>query len=301
MSRLTLAQLEAFFWTVRLGSAQRAAEHLHIAQPTISLRLKDLRDGVGTELLQRTASGLRVTQAGQAVMQHVGVVMGELQKIRGGAGDGEVAGSIRMGLAEGFAVTCLPPLQEALTARYPGLQPEWVINTNTFLEASLVQGALDLAVLVHPAGDEKLRIIPLGMQPTSWVVPSKWEMAGPVHPRDLWALPIFSNPPPSAMYRQVMGWFSAAGVEPVRISRCSSVSVIAEMVAGGIGAGVLPIPMVRRYVAEGTMRVVASTPPVEDGRVFAGYRVGMEDHRTRAVIRTLTDVLDDIAYLRRVD
>jgi DNA-binding transcriptional LysR family regulator len=72
------------------------------------------------------------------------------------------------------------------------------------------------------------------------------------------------------------------------------------MVAGGIGAGVLPIPMVRRYVAEGTMRVVASTPPVEDGRVFAGYRVGMEDHRTRAVIRTLTDVLDDIAYLRRV-
>ena len=62
----------------------------------------------------------------------------------------------------------------------------------------------------------------------------------------------------------------------------------------------LPIPVVQRYVAEGTMRLLASIPPVENGRVFAGYLVGMEDHRVTAVIRTLTDVLDRIAYLEKV-
>ena len=48
------------------------------------------------------------------------------------------------------------------------------------------------------------------------------------------------------------------------------------------------------------MRLLASIPPVENGRVFAGYLVGMEDHRVTAVIRTLTDVLDRIAYLEKV-
>jgi DNA-binding transcriptional LysR family regulator len=40
--RFTIAQLEAFFWTARLGSLSKAASYLHMSQPTISLRLRDL-------------------------------------------------------------------------------------------------------------------------------------------------------------------------------------------------------------------------------------------------------------------
>src|SRR6201988_1571430 len=56
--RLTLAQLETFFWTAQLGSAQRAAQHLNLAQPTVSLRLKELQEAMGASLLERTSRGL---------------------------------------------------------------------------------------------------------------------------------------------------------------------------------------------------------------------------------------------------
>lgn len=296
--RVSLAQLEAFFWTVQLGSAHRAAQHLNVAQPTMSLRLKDLSAAIGVEVLERTGRGLRVTPEGRALLPRVAAIMAELRGIGGLNPARDIAGPIRVGLAEGFAVTCLPPLLAALREDHPALQPEWVVSTSTTLEAALLGDSLDLAVLLNPVGDERLRMTPLGSQPTSWVVPSSWGVTGPVGPKDLWSLPVISNPPPSAMHRQITGWFAASGVEPARLSMCTSVAVIAELVAGGIGAGLLPVQMAARYVAEGSMHLLSSTPTVENGRLFISHRMGVEDLKAAAVVRTIRRVLQAIDYLQ---
>jgi DNA-binding transcriptional LysR family regulator len=298
MMRVTLAQFEAFFWTVQLGSAHRAAQHLNLAQPTVSLRLKDLSAALGVEILERAGRGLRVTPEGRALLPRVTAIMAELRGIRGHDPARDIAGAIRVGLAEGFAVTCLPPLLGALLEDHPALQPEWVVSTSTTLEAALLQDALDLAVLLNPIGDERLRLMPLGAQPTSWVAPSSWGMTGPVGPRDLASRPVISNPPSSAMHRQITGWFATAGVEPARLSLCTSVAVIAELVAGGIGAGLLPVPMAARYVAEGSMHLLAAAPAVENGRLFVSSRMGGEDPKVTAVVRTISRVLQAIDYLQ---
>jgi DNA-binding transcriptional LysR family regulator len=297
--RVTLAQLEAFYWTAQLGSAQRAAQHLNLAQPTLSLRLKDLREAMGSEILERTGRGLRPTPEGRALLPRVAAIMAELRGISGQDPARDIAGPIRVGLAEGFAVTCLPPLLAALREDHPALQPEWVVSTSNTLEAALLRDGLDLAVLLNPIGDERLRMLPLGSQPTSWVAPASWGMAGPVAPRDLWTRPVISNPPPSAMHRQISGWFATAGIAPSRLSACNSVAVIAELVAGGIGAGLLPVRMASRFVAEGTMTLLASTPPVENGRLFTTYRVGVEEPKIAAVARAISRVLNSIDYVQK--
>lgn len=56
--RITLAQLEALFWIARLGSVQQAARQLNLAQPTVSLRLRDLALGVGKPLFERAKRSL---------------------------------------------------------------------------------------------------------------------------------------------------------------------------------------------------------------------------------------------------
>jgi DNA-binding transcriptional LysR family regulator len=296
--RVTLAQLEAFFWTAQLGSAQRAARHLNLAQPTLSLRLKDLRGALGTEVLERTGRGLRLTAEGRALLPRVATIMDELRGLGGPDPVREVAGPVRVGLAEGFAVTCLRPLLAGLLEDHPALQPEWVVSTSNTLEQALLRDALDVAVLLNPIGDERLQMTPLGAQPTGWVVPAAWKMAGPVAPRDLWSLPVISNPPPSAMHRQIMRWFGAAGLAPARLSVCTSVAVIAELVAGGIGAGLLPVPMAARYVAEGSMQLLAAQPAVENGALFISYRTGLDDPKVLAVARTISRVMQSIDYLQ---
>ncbi len=295
--RVTLAQIEAFYWTIQLGSAHRAAEHLNLAQPTISLRLKDMAAATGAALLERTARGLRPTPEGRAMLPRVAAIMGEIHGMLGQSPAQVVAGRIRVGLAEGFAVTCLPPLLAALLEDFPDLQPEWVVATSTTLEAALLRDAMDLAVMLNPIGDELLQMVPLGAQPTTWVVPSAWDLAGAVTPADLAAWPVISNPPPSAMHRQIMGWFATAGVVPERLSICTSVPAIAELVVGGIGAGLLPVRMAERHVAAGAMRLLATTPRPENGRLFIGQRAGIADAKIPAVTRTIFRVVEAIGYL----
>ncbi|MGE0239701.1 MAG: LysR family transcriptional regulator, partial [Parvibaculaceae bacterium] len=53
LMRLTISQLEALYWTAKLGSVQKAAEHLNLAQPTVSLRLRALQEDLRVEVLER--------------------------------------------------------------------------------------------------------------------------------------------------------------------------------------------------------------------------------------------------------
>ncbi len=74
--RITLAQLEAFFWVARLGSVHMAARQLNLAQPTVSLRLRDLEARLGTALFERAGRGLpeRVNDFGTAGSWNLGLV-----------------------------------------------------------------------------------------------------------------------------------------------------------------------------------------------------------------------------------
>ncbi|CAN5149697.1 hypothetical protein BH10PSE8_BH10PSE8_11830 [soil metagenome] len=122
--RFTIAQLEAFFWTARLGSLSRAAGHLHMSQPTISLRLRDLERALNVELFQRKGRGLAPTVEGLALLPRAAALLEEADRIMLQTDPAVVTGNIRVGFAEGFEMTCLPTLLETVRADYPLLKAE---------------------------------------------------------------------------------------------------------------------------------------------------------------------------------
>lgn len=295
--RITLAQIEAFYWTAQLGSVQKAAGQLNLAQPTVSLRLKELNASLGVDLFHRTSRGLEMTVQGRDLLPRAKMIMAEMRGIQEQEFDPKVIGPLRVGLAEGFAVTCLAPLLAGLSEDYPELEPEWIVSTSTTLETLLVENRLDVAVLLNPLGNEKLELRPLGPQPTRWVAPTAWNLNGSVTPKVLADKPIISNPPPSAMYRQVTHWFALAGLKPAKIIICNSVAVIAELVSAGLGAGILPTPMAKRYAAGGTIQFLTCSPEVENGRLFVGFRTDISDSKISAFEKTTQRVLAESGYL----
>ena len=79
--RFTIAQIEAFFWTAQLGSLSKAAGRLHIAQPTISLRLKDLERALDVTLFQRSGRGLTLTPEGSFLVPRAAALLEEADRI----------------------------------------------------------------------------------------------------------------------------------------------------------------------------------------------------------------------------
>src|SRR3990170_6784739 len=61
----TLPQLRVFEASARLGSLTRAAEELHIAQPTASVQIKKLTDTVGLPLFEQVGRRVYLTDAGR--------------------------------------------------------------------------------------------------------------------------------------------------------------------------------------------------------------------------------------------
>jgi DNA-binding transcriptional LysR family regulator len=67
---MDLRQLEIFTKVAELGSFSRAAEALHLTQPTVSEHIRALEDELGVRLLDRLGRGADVTQAGRLLLSH---------------------------------------------------------------------------------------------------------------------------------------------------------------------------------------------------------------------------------------
>jgi DNA-binding transcriptional LysR family regulator len=296
--RFTIAQLEAFFWTAQLGSLSKASGHLHLAQPTISLRLRDLEAVLGVKLFQKNGRGLTLTADGIALIPRAGALLEEADRIRLHSDPAAITGSIRVGFADGFAVTCLPRLLEVVRNDYPQLKPEYVVAMSYELERELNDRRLDLAVLANPIGHHGMRLLPLGVQDTAWIAPAAWELGPDICPADLYRMPIVSNPPQSAMFRQIKDWFATAGLEPQRLDICSSGAVIGRLVSSGSAISVLPVKMMGPDLAAGRVRLLRPTPDLVHGRIYASHAEGGLTGPVNAMLTSIRKTLDSADYLR---
>lgn len=298
MSRWSIPELEAFFWTAELGSVQKAADRLHVTQPTLSLRLKQLETKLPSPVFERHGRGLKLTRDGHTFLSHVKIVLdacGELEKSSQAT---DISGSLRIGLAEGFAVACMAGLLSSLEDDFPLLRPEWTVATSSGLEQALADGELDVAVLVDPIGLRDIRLSALGVQKNSWAAASKFREKLKGTPAELAQQTIITTPPPTAMYRATIGWFAEAKVTPDRICLCSSLNAAMQLVASGLGFGVFPTKMIEAYPAAGAIAMLSSRPVLVDGRVFVADRATADQSRTNALLKSIEKATDKIGYFR---
>lgn len=299
--RITFAQLEAFACVARVGTVHEASRQLNLAQPTISLRLRDLERALGTQLFERTGRRLRLSQPGISVLEHANRILGEVGRLKGRVGSNEVSGLVRLGVSETFAVAGLPSLLKLLSTDHPALRVELVIGPSPQLIDDLCERRLDLVIVVNPMDDPRLRIIALGVQPSTWAATPALGLPQPVKPADVRHQTILVNPSPSPNYRQTMAWFGAAGIEPLQTSLCNTVpSVVAHLVEAGIGIGILPTKLIEPQLKAGTLVALTSRPAIEKAYLCAVS--GANDHEpsvnsiieaTRRILRQL-DLLEPI-------
>ncbi len=167
---VTLRQLQIFETVVRLGGYTRAAEALHLTQPTVSMQIKKLNEAIGCPLLEQvgrhihpTAAGTEVYEAAQDIlkrMQSLGEATSELELV--------VKGPLRIAVIT-TAKYFMPHLLGAFITSYPEVEPILkVTNRSRVLERLrsneddlLIMGQVpdDIAVEAHPFIDNELVVV----------------------------------------------------------------------------------------------------------------------------------------------
>src|SRR5215207_837639 len=159
---LDLRLVRYFVAVAQTGNVTRAAERLHLSQPALSSAVKQLEQALGVELLERSGRGVRVTSAGELLLQRGTQLLQQAAAVADevrGRGDEEPAARLRLGLSPTARYGVGPQLLAACAAAAPAAMLYSSEDTTAALLRDVAQGRLDLAV-VFCAPDE----IPPGVE-----------------------------------------------------------------------------------------------------------------------------------------
>jgi DNA-binding transcriptional LysR family regulator len=297
----TLAQLEALHWIVQLGSVRAAAEHLHLTQPTVSLRVRALERALDCKLFSREGRRLRPSAAGTELALHAESMLALARRIAGA----ELARDplrlrLRLGAPDSFAAVCLPHLLRRLGRRNPDLKVGLTVENSSLLERQLQARKLDLAFISSAAPAPGVRSELLGQQELAWVAgPRPGLPRRTLEPGDLARHQVFTNPEPSRLIVLVRDWFSRGGVHAPRISTCNSLSVVARLTSAGAGVSLLPTAVIRSELHSGALQRLATRPPVEPQRLYAAYHADAAGGTIDALLALAQDVVARTRFVQR--
>ncbi|WP_431676966.1 LysR family transcriptional regulator [Kitasatospora sp. KL5] len=150
---MQLQQLRYFTAVAELGNFTRAAERLHVAQPSLSQQIKALERELGAELLHRTRGATTPTDAGEALLPLARRILADTDSARLAVQETVQLrrGRVRLGAPPSLCVSLLPDVLGAFRGRFPGVDLQISEGGSGDLVAALDAGELDLALIVSPS------------------------------------------------------------------------------------------------------------------------------------------------------
>lgn len=154
---MELHQLRYAVAVARTGSFSQAAEHCHVAQPSLSQQIQKLESELGERLFERLKSGVRLTPAGQAFIQRAVRILEEVEAAAREVRDQQTAvgGPLQLGVLPTIAPYLLPRLVPGFAEAHPQVSLIVQEDTTARLLHMLAACEIDLALTSLPIRDER--------------------------------------------------------------------------------------------------------------------------------------------------
>lgn len=155
--------LHYFVIIAEMQSFSRAAEVLHIAQSALSVSIKKLELSIGLTLFHRHDKGVQLTDEGDRLYQHAKEILQklddavlEMQELKG-----LVKGEVKLGVPSMMGSYFFPDILMAFKQQYPDLKMTIIDAGTQSIRQMLLDGELDLGVILNENVPDSLEIEPL--------------------------------------------------------------------------------------------------------------------------------------------
>jgi LysR family transcriptional regulator, transcriptional activator of nhaA len=255
-----------YFWTVaKEGSLKKAAEKLHVSQPSISAQLSELEEVLGEKLFRRSGRTKVLTDAGQVALRFADEIFSLGREMVNAVKQRPTAQALRLyvGVADSF-----PKLvtNEILKPVFAMAQPAHVICREGKLDdlvGQLAAHRLDIVLADEPASSStKVRTFnhPLGESSISFCASGK--LAAGLKkgfPNSLHEAPALLPSDNTVLRRVVETWFREVGVQPRVVAEFEDLALMKVMAAEGRGFIVLPSVVADEAVRRYGFRIVGTS------------------------------------------
>jgi LysR family cyn operon transcriptional activator len=232
---MELRHLRYFLAVAETLSFTRAANRLHVSQPTLSHQIAQLEEEIGSTLFDRIGRRVHLTQSGETFREYAQRALKEVQSATTAISEleGLMHGRLTIGVFESFSTSLLPPLIAQFANRYPGIHITMRQLPTGQLEGELEKGSLDFGVAYSPPSSEAIVAEKLFQEPLTLVVGAKHPLAQRKRVKlsalDGQPLTLLTTEFPSR--RMLEGRFASVGAKPQIVLEINSVQAILASVS----------------------------------------------------------------------
>ena len=253
----------------RERSFSRAAEKLHVSQPSLSDQVRLLEEEIGFPVFYRGARGIEPSVNGLTFLEQAEQVLEKMTRLEalGRRLRGQEQEQIRIGFNTGIADRFLPRVAEIVASQPVKFRLEVATSTNRRLQRMIYQDKLDVGFLLGAQMEnwaQKLKVESMMSCDMALIVPPGHALAEPGTPPSMQAIasyPLVVSETELGSGRAVMALFKDAGIEPGVVADCDNVESVKAMVVAGLGVALLPRLCVVREVADGKLVARALEQP----------------------------------------
>lgn len=275
---LSLRQLQYAVAVADTLSFRGAAERCHVAQPSLSAQLAQLEDALGVRLFERDRRRVLLTAAGRDLVDRARRVLRETEDLvdaASRAGD-PLDGRLSIGVIPTISPYLLPLAAPALRKAYPRLTVAWREEKTADVMRGVRDGTLDAALLALEAdiGDVEREVI--AQDPFALATPPRHPLgttAGPARPAELRGASVLVLDDGHCFREQALAVCSRARMRESEF-RATSLTTLAQMVAGGAGVTLLPRLAVPTEAARSGLKIRAFADPPPHRTIGLVWRRG---------------------------
>ena len=269
--RPDLASLALFIRIAETRSITKAAEAGHIALAAASRRISQLEDQFGVQLLYRTARGVELTPAGNALLFHARQMLGKVDEMRAEISDYSkgAKGIVRVAANASALAQYLPLDLAKFAAAHPAIKLALGEERSVAIVEAVRTGATDVGIVMEGADAPGLELYDYREDVLCAVMPRKH----PVRARKLAFARLldhdFVGLEGNTVISQILLAQAARAGKPLRLRvQVKSFDVVARLVQAGLGIGVLPEEAALAFAKPMGLRLVHLTDGWARRRMF---------------------------------
>ncbi|CAG9234697.1 DNA-binding transcriptional dual regulator CynR [Paraburkholderia sabiae] len=249
---MLLRHIRYFLAVAEHRNFTRAAEALHVSQPTLSQQIRQLEETLGVLLLDRSGRTVQLTDAGEAWMRYAKLALQDLDAgVRAIHDVGELSrGNLRLAVTPTFTAYLVGPVIDRFHAAHPAIAIDIQEITQDQIEAQLADDRLDAGIAFEPVHTAEIESQPLFEETLSLVVGGRHARATrrkPLGAQDFAKEPLVLLNTAFATRRYIDEYCAQHRIRPRVVIEVSSISAIVEIVRRGQLATVLPDGIAREH------------------------------------------------------
>ena len=254
---INLELYRTFYWAAKEKNLSKAAERLFITQPSVSHAIKQLEEGLSITLFHRGPKGVKLTEEGQLLYEHVEQALHYLESAERIISETNdlLRGELRIGGGDSLIKYYLLPHLKNFNNDHPQVQLNLAHGTTAEIIRQVKEGRIDFGIIRLPLFDESLVAIEAITVQDCFVAGPKFAQLAdqPMSLKELQKYPLILFTKTSTSRRFIQDFAASLGLVLEPEIELASVDLLIEFAKAGMGVSFVTKQFVHKELENGSL------------------------------------------------